>query len=388
MKVKKLTAKAIKDTRGEQTISIELVTDKGRFIASAPNGKSKGEYEAKSWKKNINSDIQAVNDYFIEDLNIKKFSDLKLIEDDFDDRIGANTMIALEYCFLKALAAQEEKEVWQLIDSNAKNLPMPIGNAIGGGAHSKGKKPDFQEFHFIPDVDIGKAVEINKSARDNCKVILKNLNKSFNGKTNDENAWQTDLENEQVIEVMQDAKENTIDEFGGKLHIGIDCAASEFFSNGKYNYLNPKKALSREDQIKLIIKLSNKIFYIEDPLEENDFKGFSEILKKSKSLIVGDDLTVTNLDRIMAAVKNKSINGVIIKPNQNGKLTEVKKIVDFCKKNKIKMIFSHRSGETDENILADLAFGFQADFIKTGIIGKGRDEKLNRLIEIEESLEK
>jgi enolase len=386
MKVKKLVAKAIKDTRGEQTISIELETNLGKFIASAPNGKSKGEYEARPWKKNINEDIKVVNNYFIEDINLKKFDDLKLIEDDFGDRVGANTMIALEYVFLKALASEEEKEIWQLIKSNAKNIPMPIGNAIGGGVHNKGKKPDFQEFHFIPMPTFERAVEINKKARENCAVILNNVDKDFNRKPNDENAWQTELGDEAVIEIMQDVKENMLNEFGGKIHIGIDVASSEFFKNGKYNYLNPKKIISREEQIKLMIKLSDKLFYIEDPLEQNDFKGFAEIMKKTKSLIVGDDLTATNLDRIMAAVKNKSINAVIIKPNQNGRLSEVKKIVDFCRKNKIKTIFSHRSGETEENILADLAFGFQADFIKTGICGKGREEKLDRMIEIERSL--
>lgn len=380
MKIKRLVAKAIKDTRGEQTIEIELVTDFGRFVASAPNGKSKGEYESSSWKKNILSDIKAVNEYFIEDINIKKFDDLKLIEDDFSDRIGANTMIALEYTFLKAIAEQENKEVWQIINPKASKIPFLIGNAIGGGVHSSSKKPEFQEFHFIPETDIEKSVKINNRARENCSEILKNIDKSFNKKTNDENAWQTGLDNNKIIEIMQDVKENMIDEFGGKIHLGIDIAASEFFSNGKYNYSDKK--IDRNAQIKKIINLSDKVFYIEDPLEQNDFKGFSEIMKKSKSLIVGDDLTVTSYERITAAVKNKSINGVIIKPNQNGRLTELKKIVEFCKKNKIKIIFSHRSGETSEDILADLAFGFQADYIKTGICGYGRDEKLNRLIEI------
>jgi len=132
-----------------------------------------------------------------------------------------------------------------------------------------------------------------------------------------------------------------------------------------------------------MVKIADKFYYLEDPLNENDFDGFKELRKKSKGLVAGDDLTVTNLDRIVKAVKESSINAVIIKPNQNGSLTAVRDIIDFCRKNKIKTIFSHRSGETSEDILSDLAFGFQADFIKTGIAGRGRDEKLNRLIEIE-----
>ena len=131
-------------------------------------------------------------------------------------------------------------------------------------------------------------------------------------------------------------------------------------------------------------EVARRFFYIEDPLDENDFAGFSKI--KSKGLIVGDDLTVTNLSRIKKAVKQKSVNAVILKPNQNGSLIALKKIVEYCRREKIKMIFSHRSGETSDNILADLAFGFGADFIKTGVTGRGRREKLKRLVEIERSL--
>ncbi len=391
MKIKRLKASIIKDTRGDKTIQILLVTDFGEFIASSPNGKSKGEYETKPWKKTIEGDVQAVNDYPIYDIEIKKFEDLRIIEDIFNKIIGANTRIAIEYVFLKALANKEDKEIWQVINNNLRTLrfPMPIGNAIGGGQHSNGQKPDFQEFHFIPEANsFEQAVKVNKRARENCREILKNLDSSFKEKINDENAWQTSLDNEQIIEIMQDVKENMIDEFGCKIHIGIDCAGSEFFNHRSKNYVykNKKENLTRSEQVNRIISIADRVFYIEDPLEQDDFQGFMEIKKKTKGFIVGDDLTATNYDRIAAACKKSSINAVIIKPNQIGSLMEVKKIVQFCKQNNIKTVFSHRSGETSENILADLAFGFQADFIKTGICGKGRDEKLNRMIEIERGL--
>ena len=133
-------------------------------------------------------------------------------------------------------------------------------------------------------------------------------------------------------------------------------------------------------------ELAKDFFYLEDPLEENDFQGFKEIKSKApkSGLIIGDDLTTTNIERVKAA--KSSVNDIIIKPNQIGSLIKVKEVIEYCKKNKMKIIFSHRSGETSENILADLAFGFQADFIKCGVSGKGRDEKLDRLIEIERSL--
>ena len=140
------------------------------------------------------------------------------------------------------------------------------------------------------------------------------------------------------------------------------------------------------DYLSNLIKNFN-IFYIEDPFDEEDFESFAKLLKKfPNSLIVGDDLTTTNTKRLEKAIKMKSINAVIIKPNQIGFLLEVKEVCELAKKNNIKIIFSHRSGETNETILADLAFGFGADFFKCGITGKERVSKIKRLIEIEKKL--
>src|SRR3989338_10789726 len=139
MIIKELRAKAIKDTRGDKTIGVFLKTDFGEFKASAPNGKSKGEHEATPWKKNINEDIKIINSYPLYQIEIESFDDLTLLEDIFIKQIGANSMIAIEYVFLKALAKKQNKEVWQLINPRAEKMPMPVGNAIGGGAHSSGK---------------------------------------------------------------------------------------------------------------------------------------------------------------------------------------------------------------------------------------------------------
>jgi enolase len=131
------------------------------------------------------------------------------------------------------------------------------------------------------------------------------------------------------------------------------------------------------------------LLYIEDPFSEEDFDNFSKLLEKTNNrLIVGDDLTVTSTKRLKKAIEKNSINAIIIKPNQCGSLMEVERVVEMCKKNNIKMVFSHRSGETEENILADIAFGFGADYFKCGITGKEREAKLKRLIEIEKKLQK
>ena len=250
MKVIKFNAQAIRDTREDSTIEISLKTNFGEFVSSAPNGKSRGKSEAKPWKESLKEDVEFVNNYFIEGIIFKKFEDLETLEDIFSSNVGANTMIAVEYVFLKALAKEQGKEVWELINSRASKLPYPVGNAIGGGKHSEGKKPDFQEFHFIPITNFSEAVEINKRAWENCKEILKNVDANFKEKTNDENAWQTSLGNEQVLEVMKNVRDNMKDEFGVKIHLGIDVAGSSFYNRGKYNYQNPKNNLIKKDQIK------------------------------------------------------------------------------------------------------------------------------------------
>jgi enolase len=375
MLIKKLVAREIKDTRGDKTIEIFLKTKFGKFKASAPNGKSRGKYEAKPWKKSLVQDIKLINSCKLISIKLDNFDDLKNLEEFFVKKVGANSMIALEYVFLKALAKKEKKEVWQLINPDAKKIPMPVGNAIGGGAHSK-IGPDIQEFLFISNkkrfVD---AVKVNKKAYVLCKKMLEKEDVNFKNKKSDENAWQTSLSNLKIMRIMEEIKEKF-----SNLKIGMDVASSQFYKNKKYCYKNEKVILDKNEQLKFVSELSKIFYYIEDPFVESDFESYKKL--KTKNLIVGDDLTVTNLSRI----KKAKIRGLIIKPNQVGSLIEVKKIVDYCKKNKIKTIFSHRSGETKENILADIAFGFQGDFIKTGIWGKGRKEKLKRLIKIEKSL--
>jgi enolase len=206
--------------------------------------------------------------------------------------------------------------------------------------------------------------------------------------TNDEHAWNTNLTNEEVLDVLATVAEKY------NLRIGLDVASSGFFDKKSYyDYDNKELMRDRTEQVDYMKILAQryKIFYIEDPLMEEDFSGFKELLSKvdaKKTMIVGDDLTTTNIQRTERAVRSNSINAMIVKPNQIGSLMEVKRVIEFCKKNKIKIIFSHRSGETMDNALGDFAVGFQADFVKCGLYGKERLIKLKRIIEIEKSLRK
>ena len=381
--IKKVIAKSILDSRKEKTILVTINTDVGKFSASSPTGKSTGKYAKKIYKKNLEGDIKTIkafSEYFSAE-NIEKFEDLRRIEDIADRNIGANTLFALESAVLKALAKSQKKQVWQVINPDSKRMPRLVGNVIGGGKHSPiDKKPDFQEFELIPSTKtIKEAYEKNKKAKKEICEILKKVDKKFKGKKNDENAWMTSLTDKEVLEVLKETK----------LPIGIDVAASGFYKRKKYHYNNPVFKRTKEEQLMYISNLIKNfnILYIEDAFEEEDFESSAKLLSKFPDvLIVGDDLTVTNPKRLEKAIKMKAINAIIVKPNQIGSLLKVKEVVEMAKKNNIRIIFSHRSGETDETILADLAFGFQADFFKSGTEGDDRAKKIKRLIEIEKRL--
>ncbi len=383
MKIKEVLAKKIKDSRNGETIEVEINGCK----ASAPEGKSTGKYENFPYKKNIDWNIESINKLNeLKSIEINKFDELEKIENLIKERFklkeakqfGANALFALESAILKALAKSKKKELWEIVNPKLKEwkMPVPLGNAVGGGLHSSNiGKPVFQEFLIIPN---GESFEKNVETMNE---VYNKIGMMINGKDkNDEGAWETSLTDEDILGLLDGFKE--------KVKIGIDVAASTFYDKNEKKYKYRKIKLTRGHQIAYINNLIEKhnLFYVEDPLEEEDFQGFKEINKNN--LIVGDDLTTTNIERAEKAIKMRSINGMIIKPNQNGSLLEVKKIFDICRKKNIKTILSHRSGETMDNAISDYAFAFQADFVKFGIATKWREVKLKRLIEIEKSLKR
>jgi len=392
MKIKEVSARIILDSRKEETIEISV----NACRSSAPSGKSKGKYEAKPYFRNIQHDVDFINKIKIEKFpEIYYFGDLEKIEKLFRKKIGANTLFALESSILKALAQEKKCELWQVIDHKLKHnlkearFPRLISNTIGGGAHSHNKiRPDFQEFLVVCNKNPALNFDINRKCYDEARIILKNIRMDLG--INDENAWQTDLDNERVLEVMRDITENVHDEAITNVDVGVDVASSQFYDKKKKKYLykNRMKERNREEQIKYLVELSEKynLFYIEDPLDEEDFSGFAELVRNAKCLIVGDDLTVTNFERVKKALSMNAITGIIVKPNQTGSLIEVRKIVELCKDRGVKVIISHRSGETLDRFIADLAFGLQADFIKIPVVGEERLSKVKRLMGIESGL--
>ncbi|MEM4181960.1 MAG: enolase C-terminal domain-like protein [Candidatus Pacearchaeota archaeon] len=404
MFIKEAKAKIIKNSRKERTIEVAIKTSRGKFFCSAPSGKSKGKNEVPDFnQKGVKHSVKLANIFLSilveKEIKFNYFEDLQKIEflllefEKNNESLGGNVWYAIEGALLKAAAKERNLEAYQFILNNEKpKIPLPVGNAVGGGLHTRThkKKPDFQEFLFIAkEKNIAKAVSKNILAYFEAKGKIRWKEKKFFIRTNDENAIITSLPNQEVLEIMRDVARKF------DLNIGVDIAASSFFNGENYDYKNKRFLRTREEQLEYIQDLISDfdLFYIEDPFQEEDFLSFKNLLyfvekTKKNCLIVGDDLTTTNLERVKKAYQLKSINAVIIKPNQIGSLLEVKKVCDFCKKHGIKMIFSHRSGETMDNILADYAVGFGADYIKTGLIGEERLIKLRRLIDIQKEIHK
>ncbi|MEK6919322.1 MAG: hypothetical protein AABW73_04790 [Nanoarchaeota archaeon] len=397
MIIKESKGEIILNSRNETTISYTIKTGKGIFKTSAPNGKSKGKYEAKPWGKEgdggIVHDVTALNEIRMSE--ITSIDDIERISKIYSGLVGANTRFALEGSLLKAWAAEHGMQLWELISGgkNIHKMPMPVGNTIGGGLHSvEGKKvstPEFQEFLFIAGQQtktFKEAAELNDQAYKEAGLMLKKYDDSFRSEKNDEGAWKTKLTNEHILKIMFIIAKKL------GLRVGIDAAASSFYE-GFYKYHD--KTLNDTGQINHIEHIIDdyELLYVEDPLGEKEFYFFKKLLEKTKeehqeTLIVGDDLTVTNHDRLKKAITEKSINTIIIKPNQNGSIFETGKVVKLAKDHNIKIIVSHRSGETMDDTIADLAVGWDADYIKCGVHGKERRAKINRLLEIERKIQK
>jgi len=402
MFIKEVEAELVKNSREESTIQVKVKTFKGVFICSAPSGKSKGKHEVQDYNPSgIRTSLKLTNIYLKEFKNknipLKEFNDLVKIENsmkNFEKEngiLGGNIFYAIEGALLKAAAKERNVPLWKFISKkNKPSLPKLVGNAIGGGLHTrvKGKKPDFQEFLFLSkEGPVSKAVTKNILAYYDAKMRIRIRERKFKIDTNDENAIICSLTNQEILELMRDVAKRY------KLEIGLDIAASSFYDEKKkfYDYKNKRFYRTADEQVEYVANLISEygIKYVEDPFEEEDFISFKNLRALLKeigvdSLIVGDDLTVTNLARLRRAFRVEAINAIIVKPNQIGSLVEVSKVMEFCKQNNITTIFSHRSGETLDNILADYAVGFGADYIKTGIMGRERLIKLRRLIDIEE----
>jgi enolase len=294
--------KQILNSCNKKTFRVKLITEKSEFVASAASGTSEGIHEAKSL--DIDSVFRKFPRYKVEFIGQDEKRIDKIIENIGLGKLGAHLSIALSMASMRAVS---NNDVYDFLNPNEKIFPLPLGNVIGGGAH-KGFLTE-QEFLVFPKKakTMEEAVKTNLSIWEDVGKILKSKNLADGN--NFEGAWMCKLDDIKTLDLLSKVAE---DHGAG---IGIDFAASEYFSNGIYYYKNPERKLSPDKQLEFILGLISayKLEYVEDPFHEEDFKHFSELTKKSKTLIVGDDLFVTQEDRLKKGIKNKAGNGIIIK---------------------------------------------------------------------------
>ena len=328
------------------------------------------------------------------DASNQKALDYAMIELDGTEtksKFGANAILGISMAAMKASAIASGMPLYRYV-GEGKSLPKPMMNIINGGAHADNKL-DFQEFMIIPQRD---------SIRERLRVgaeVFHNLKKVLNEKglatgVGDEGGFAPDLKsNSEGFDLIIEAIKRAGYEPGKDVCLGIDVAASEFYKDGKYNLVGEDRILTTDELIDYFEELVNKypIISIEDPVDENDWDGFRKITERlgDKIQLVGDDLFVTNKKCLQMGIDNHAGNAILLKVNQIGTITETLETIDLARKNGYATIISHRSGETEDTTIADLAVGLDLGQIKTGSMSRtDRICKYNQLLRIEEELNK
>ncbi|HPE14236.1 MAG TPA: phosphopyruvate hydratase [Bacilli bacterium] len=403
MRITKILAREILDSRGNPTIEVQLeINHKSLGRASVPSGASTGEHEALELRDNdlryhgkgVLKAVYNVEKVIAPEILNKDFTqeelDKFLIELDGTEnksKLGANSILAVSLAFLKACAKENNQELYQYVGKNPR-LPRLMLNILNGGMHADNNIL-CQEFMIIPLGDsIKESVRMASEIFHTLKKILKIKNMATN--VGDEGGFAPNLENDcaALDVIIQAIKESGYDEENVKL--ALDVAASSFYNKEKktYEYYGSK---TTEQMIEIYKEMINKypIISIEDPLDENDWEGFKLITERlgADVQLVGDDLFVTNEKLLQKGIDMKVCNAILIKANQIGSVTETIKTIKLAKEKGYKTIMSHRSGETLDTFISDLSVGLMTDYIKTGSITRGeRIAKYNRLMEIEEDL--
>ncbi len=386
----------ILDSRGNPTIEADVYTETGFGRAAAPSGASTGSHEAKV--REPGSAIEFADTSLIPSLVGQDSRDQVAIDgilheidgtDDFST-LGANVAVAVSLANARAAASSLGLELYEYLGGLfVPSLPLPLGNVIGGGAHAE-DATEIQEFLVVPTGASGpkEAVFANAAVHKAIRNILKSRGSSC-GK-GDEGAWAPKITDDEAFELISEAAGMVSDELDVTVRLGLDVAASELWKGDDAFYQYRKKNRTTEEQVSYISELVDRydLIYVEDPLHEEDFSGFSDLTSQvgDRCLICGDDLFVTNVSRIVEGIEQGSANCVLIKPNQVGTLTDTFEAVHLAHGNSMDTVMSHRSGETTDATIAHLATAFQCIFLKTGVVGGERTAKLNELIRIEEQI--
>ncbi|WP_028887447.1 phosphopyruvate hydratase [Tenacibaculum ovolyticum] len=407
-------ARQIFDSRGNPTVEVDVTTDNGVMgRAAVPSGASTGEHEAVELRdggkdymgKGVLNAVKNVNTLIAQELLGVSIFEQNMIDQimiDLDGTpnksvLGANAILGVSLAVAKAAANELGLPLYRYVGGvSANTLPVPMMNIINGGSHSDAPIA-FQEFMIVPVKanNFTEAMQVGSEIFHNLKKVLHDRNLST--AVGDEGGFAPTLEGtEDAIETIALATENAGYKFGEEVMIALDCAAAEFFVDGKYDYTKFEGAKGKirtsKEQADYLVELADKypIISIEDGMDENDWEGWKYLTEISgnKVQLVGDDLFVTNVERLSRGIENGIANSILIKVNQIGTLTETIAAVNMAHNAGYTSVMSHRSGETEDNTIADLAVALNCGQIKTGSASRSdRMAKYNQLLRIEEELD-
>lgn len=409
----KIHARQILDSRGNPTVEVDVITETGILgRAAVPSGASTGEHEAVELRdggkaymgKGVSKAIENVNTTIAENLLGVSVFEQNLIDQimiDLDgtpnkSKLGANAILGVSLAAAKAAANELGMPLYRYVGGvSANTLPVPMMNIINGGSHSDAPIA-FQEFMIMPvkAKNFTHAMQMGTEIFHNLKRVLHD--RGLSTAVGDEGGFAPTLEGtEDALETIIKAIENAGYKAGDEVMIALDCASAEFYKNGKYDYTkfegNKGKVRTSHEQADYLAELTSKypIISIEDGMDENDWDGWKYLTEKigNKVQLVGDDLFVTNVKRLERGIENSIANSILIKVNQIGTLTETIAAVNMAHNAGYTSVMSHRSGETEDNTIADLAVALNTGQIKTGSASRSdRMAKYNQLLRIEEEL--
>ncbi|GAB7020252.1 phosphopyruvate hydratase [Halostagnicola bangensis] len=402
----------ILDSRGNPTVEADVLTESGGFgRAAAPSGASTGEYEA--IERPASEAIAAAREHAVPRLvgetyagNQREVDGALRAADGTDDfsKIGANSAVAISMAAAKAGADVLGAPLFQHLGGTfrGQNFPIPLGNVVGGGEHAA-DATDIQEFLSAPvgAPSVADAVFANAAVHETVAQLLAERDVAC-GK-GDEGAWAPSIDDDEAFELVDEAVSTVSDEVGFEIGFGLDVAAAEMYDEDEGVYEYSETTCNTDEQIEYIATLVDEydLVYVEDPLDENDYDAFAKLTDRvgsaarnaadsasgqgpraDRTLICGDDLFVTNTERLATGIDRGAANSILIKPNQIGTLTDAFDAIELATENGYDSVVSHRSGETEDTTIAHLAVATDAPFIKTGAVGGERTAKLNELIRI------
>ena len=400
-KISSIEGRILYNSRGSKTIEVDVESD-GRFVGRvcAPSGASVGKYEATSFPNGKPEEslriLKENKQKFIglESSDLKEIHHtLKQLDDSTNySKIGGSLAFALTIASMESASKALEQPLFQTLSSETTfKFPFPLGNILGGGAHAGPGTPDIQEILICAtgSKTIESAIETNLAVHKELRSVLEKEDSNFTNGRGDEGGWAPKLENQKALEVSAKACENLGFTLGKEVSLGVDFASSTQWDEKKEKYVYDRAGFenSTGEQIEFASDIIDKfkLVYAEDAVHEEAFEDMAEITSKfPNTLVTGDDLTVTSKDILTKAINSKSCNAAILKVNQAGSLYDAMEFANVANQNNIKLITSHRSGESTDSQISHIGLSTKSKMLKVGIVGGERVAKLNELLRLSE----